>query len=37
MRAHITGVVLNQVRHEMSQSYKYYKTYGKYYDASAEA
>jgi capsular exopolysaccharide synthesis family protein len=37
MRAHVTGLVLNQVRHEMSQSYKYYKTYGKYYDASANA
>lgn len=37
MRAHVSGVVLNQVRHEMSQSYKYYKSYGKYYDAKAEA
>jgi len=37
LRAHVTGLVLNQVHREMSQSYEYYKSYGKYYDANVEA
>ncbi len=37
LRVQVTGLVLNRVRHEMSESYDYYKRYGKYYDASAEA
>jgi capsular exopolysaccharide synthesis family protein len=36
LRAHVTGLVLNQVHREMSQSYEYYKSYGKYYDANVE-
>jgi Mrp family chromosome partitioning ATPase len=38
LRANVAGLVLNQVHHEMSRSYEYYKSYGKYYyDANVEA
>jgi capsular exopolysaccharide synthesis family protein len=37
LRVQVTGLVLNRVRREMSESYDYYKRYGKYYDAGAEA
>jgi len=36
LRVHVIGVVLNQVHHQMSESYDYYKRYGKYYDAKVE-
>ena len=37
LRVHITGLVLNQVHHEMNESYGYYKRHGKYYDATVDA
>jgi succinoglycan biosynthesis transport protein ExoP len=33
LRANVVGIVLNEVRKEMSDSYYYYGQYGKYYDA----
>ena len=37
LRSNVVGLVLNQVHHEMSDSYDYYKSYGKYYDSSVKA
>ncbi len=37
MRAHILGVVLNEVHKEMSDSYYYYGHYSKYYQAQGKA
>jgi len=37
LRVHVTGLVLNQVHHEMNESYGYYKRHGKYYDATVDA
>ncbi len=36
LRANLLGVVLNEVRKEMSDSYYYYGYYGKYYRASGK-
>ncbi len=36
LKVHVTGLVLNQVHHEMSESYGYYKRHGKYYDATVD-
>ncbi|HCC55929.1 MAG TPA: hypothetical protein DEQ47_01460 [Solibacterales bacterium] len=36
LRANVVGLVLNEVRKEMSDSYHYYGNYGKYYRAENE-
>ena len=36
LRANVVGLVLNEVRKEMSDSYQYYGNYGKYYRAENE-
>ena len=36
LRANVIGLVLNEVRKEMSDSYQYYGNYGKYYRAENE-
>jgi capsular exopolysaccharide synthesis family protein len=37
LRANVIGLVLNEVREEMSDSYYYYAQYAKYYQASGRA
>ena len=37
LRANVLGVVLNEVRKEMSNSYYYYNQYGKYYRPATQS